>query len=98
MHQPIEPQDNMVLLYDNACRAIAEARSVFDVKPIRDAARVMEAAARAAKNRDMEADAAEIRFKATRRIGELMREQANTVGMARPGPKPEIGSAADPNR
>lgn len=67
--------------YDKACRAIAEAKSVDEAKNIRDKAEAMRAYARQAKNRQLEIDAAEIRFLAERRLGELMQAQRETVGL-----------------
>ena len=48
-----------LIRYDAACRAIAAAKSVDEVKDIRDVAIAMKAYARQAKNKSMEADAAE---------------------------------------
>ncbi len=85
--------------YDAACRALAEARSVDEVKNIHDVARQMAAAARVAKNRDLEADAYEIRVRAERRLGEMM-EAARSTGELAPGPgRPrQNGSATEPFR
>jgi precorrin-2 methylase len=47
--------------YDAACGAVAEAKSVDEAKQIRDVAVAMKAYARLTKNRDLEADAIEIR-------------------------------------
>jgi N6-adenosine-specific RNA methylase IME4 len=67
--------------YDEACRALAVAKSVDEVKEIRDISFAMRAYARQAKNKDLEADAFEIRIRAERRLGEMMTAQKETVGL-----------------
>jgi hypothetical protein len=48
--------------YEAACRALAKAKSVDEAKDIRNVAIAMKAYARRAKNKDLEADAVEIRL------------------------------------
>lgn len=83
--------------YDAACRALAEAKAVDEVKKIRDVAEAMRAYAKQAKNKQLETDAAEIRFRAERRVGELIAAQRETEGLNR-GAKGSIvsGSKRDP--
>ena len=76
---------HQLIRYDAACRALAAVRSVDEVKDIRDKAVAMAAYARQAKNRDLEADAVEIRMRATRRLDQLRQAQKETVGLATGG-------------
>jgi N6-adenosine-specific RNA methylase IME4 len=57
--------------YDAACRAIAEAKAVDEVKDWHDKAEAMRAYARQAKNPQLEADAWEIKKRAEDRLGAL---------------------------
>lgn len=70
-----------LIRYDAACAALAEAKAVDEVKKIRNVSEAMRAYARQAKNKQLEVDAAEIRIRAERRIGELMQAQRETVGL-----------------
>lgn len=70
-----------LMLYNNACKALAAAKATDEVKQIRDKAEAMRAYANQAKNREMEIDAAEIRIRAERRLGEMIREQKEGVGL-----------------
>ena len=82
--------------YDAACRAVAEARSVDEAKEIRDQAVAMAVYARQAKNRELEADAIEIRMRATRRLDQLRQAQKEGVGL-NPGGRPrKTGVSATP--
>jgi hypothetical protein len=83
-------------LYDTACRAVAEARSVDEVLDIRDASIAMKAYARQANNRDMEADAIEIRMRAMRRMDQMRQAQKASIGLARAGRHKKIGLPENP--
>lgn len=71
--------------YEAACLALAKAKATDEVKLIRDKADAMRAAARIAKNKQLEVDAAEIRIRAERRLGELIEATKATVGLATGG-------------
>jgi N6-adenosine-specific RNA methylase IME4 len=67
--------------YEAARRALAEAVAVDEVKQIHDQAEAMRHAARIARDKDLEIQAAQIRFRAERRLGELITAQKETVGL-----------------
>jgi hypothetical protein len=71
--------------YEQACRAVAEARTVDEVREIAANADALRAYAKQAKNRQLELDAAEIRIRAERRLGEIMAAQRDTVGVNKGG-------------
>lgn len=84
--------------YDAACRALAAAKSVDEVKEIHNQAEAMRAYAKQAKNKQLEIDASEIRFRAERRIGELMAAQREAGLLKAGGDRPtqeEIRRVAD---
>jgi N6-adenosine-specific RNA methylase IME4 len=76
--------------YDALCRALAKATRVNEATKIRNTAEAMRAFARQAKNKELELDAAEIRLRAERRIGELIKKQKDTVGLAQ-GKRTDLG-------
>ena len=74
-----------LIKYDAACHALAEAKTTDEVLHIRDKAEGMRAYAKMAKNREMEMDAAEIRMRAERRLGEMIVAQKETEGLHQGG-------------
>jgi hypothetical protein len=60
--------------YDAMCPAIAVCSRVDEAKDIRDKARAIEVYAKQAQNREAERKAAEIRIRAERRAGQLLKE------------------------
>jgi N6-adenosine-specific RNA methylase IME4 len=90
------------IVYDNACRALAEAlaeaRSVSEAKNIHDQAAGITEWARRAKNHQVEADAAELRMKAQRVLGRMIEVQKQTVGLNRGtagSGRPSLGGSAE---
>jgi len=83
--------------YNAACVALAAAKSTDEVKDWRDKAEAMRAYAHQSKNRQLEIDAAEIRIRAERRLGQLIAEQKETVGLATGGqPYQSTGTLSEP--
>jgi hypothetical protein len=67
--------------FEKAKAALAACRRVDEAKELRDKAAGMAAYAKMANDHSLEADAIEIRMRATRRIDELIKAQAATVGL-----------------
>jgi phage N-6-adenine-methyltransferase len=71
----------LLAYYDGACRAVAEAKNIDDVKAIRNKAEAMRAYGRVAQNKVLEIDACEIRIRAEIKLGEMITAQKETVGL-----------------
>jgi len=87
-----------LIKYDAACLALAAAKSVDEARDIRNQAEAMRAYARQAKNKQLEVDASEIRFRAERRLGEIIAAQKTTVGLANGGEHGGRSSKIDGSR
>lgn len=70
-----------LIKYDAACRALQEAVAVDEVKDLRDKADAMRIYAMQSKNKTLEVDAAEIRIRAERRLGEMIAAQKAEGGL-----------------
>jgi len=72
--------NSALALYDRMCSAIAECSRVDEAKDIRDKALALEAYYRQARNLDAEREAANVRLRAERRVGELLKDLARAQG------------------
>ena len=88
----VTPEQHNILVRQ-AFSAIDAAATVEDLKKVRDQWTGLAAYARAAKDKELEADAAEIRMRAERRLGEMMQAQKERVGLNQGG-RPKTGPSA----
>lgn len=70
-----------LIKYEAACNAISECVRVDEVKDWADKAAAMQAYGRMAKDQTLQANAAEIRIRAERRLGELLMAQKAEGGL-----------------
>jgi hypothetical protein len=78
--------------YNAMCRAIAEAHAVDEAKEIRDQAVALEAYARQALNTNAEREAIEIRVRAERKVGQLLKVSPKATGTLKQGSNPPRSS------
>lgn len=71
--------------YEAARRALAEAVAVDEVLQIHDEWEAIRLAGKVARDMELQIHAAKIRFRAERRLGELVREQKKSIGLAKGG-------------
>ena len=77
------PEPGTLLKYEAACRAVAEAQSVDEVKLIHDQAAALKAYARQAKDEQLMKNAMRIRHRAEHRLCQMIEAQARTIGLAK---------------
>jgi len=77
---PASAGTHALVRYDEMCRAIAEAYRVDEVKDIRDKAMAIALYARQANNHEAELQAIQIRVRAERKAGELLKEIPTAQG------------------
>src|SRR5258708_5807123 len=80
-----------LILYNSACTALAKARSLLDVKDVADKASAIKEYGRLANDRSLELNAAELRIRAERRLGEMLKATERHRGG-----RPETGTDKEP--
>lgn len=85
-------------IFEDMRREVVEASTTSQVKAVLDRVVILKAAARAAHNREIEADAQVLTLEAERKLGQLMKAQADLVGLnvgtAGRG-RPNLGGVSD---
>jgi hypothetical protein len=89
-----ENAGNELVKYEAAKHALSVAKSVDEVKNIHDVSAAMKAYAVQAQDRQLEIDASEIRIRAERRLGEMIKAQKDAGGMAQ-GKRTDLVTHAD---
>lgn len=91
-------QGALAVRYEDMCRAIAECHRIDEVKEIRDKALALEVYSKQARNTDAERKAADIRLRAERRAGVLLKDLAEAemraIGPQQRAPGPGRGKAS----
>jgi N6-adenosine-specific RNA methylase IME4 len=72
MSLALVPAGGALSFYDTARQALAQAKNLGDVKDVADRATALKEYARRASDRILEIDAAELRIRAERRLGEML--------------------------
>jgi hypothetical protein len=80
-----ENAGNELVKYEAAKHALSVAKSVDEVKNIHDVSAAMKAYAVQAQDRQLEIDASEIRIRAERRLGEMIKAQKDDAGLNKGG-------------
>lgn len=80
---PVDRPARAMALYEDACRALSEVVVLDAAVEIVDRADALRVYAHRAKNRQLEVDAADIRIRAERRVGQLIVAQRESVGLNR---------------
>jgi len=79
------PSATSLLILDVARRELADAKTVDEVKSIRDKAIGLVAYVKQASDRQLEAEAVAIQMEAVRRLGQMMRQQKERTGLNKGG-------------
>lgn len=88
---------NTIIIYDAMCTAIADCHRIDEVKDVRDKAMALELYAKQAKNFEAERKASEIRLRAERRTGELLKDLPRAPAGAERNPNGRAGKEPIPN-